>query len=214
MKTNKGFVKKLGLTTLAALFAASIAACKPQQDQSGKDNTPAPATIAPISGNDVSKVTLPPNATPAPVHDLNGYDYRFIRIPYTETVNSMTPYVINSTEKLREMLTENSGSNAMSKTSLDDYLKQYDEEFFKSNYILVFNLTFSSGSVIPKVKSVKLENGTVTVVTEGTMEGDVGTSDMASYMCLLSLDNKKFPEASTFNVTGAGTTQSTASKRK
>ncbi|GEM_PF-3364327 len=211
MKMNKGMVKKLGMISLAALFAASLAACKPQ-DQGGS-TTPTPAPLAPINGGNEMKVTPDPNATPVPVHDLYGYSYRFIRIPYSETVNSVPPIVITNAEKLREVITEYRSSTAASRASVDDDLKQYDEAFFKSNYILAFNLTFSSGSVVPKVTGVTNENGVVTVVTAGTMEGDVGTADMASHMCLLSLDAERFPENSTFKITGAGTVQGVDTKR-
>ena len=192
MKMNKGMVKKIGMISLAALFAASLAACKPQ-DQGDSTPTPTPAPLAPIGEGIEMKVTPDPNANPVSVHDLYGYSYRFIRIPYSEAANSMAPIVITDVEKLREVVTENRSSSAVRKNSGDDFLKQYDEEFFKRNYILAFNLTFSSGSVVPK--------------------GDVGTADMASHMCLLSLDAERFPENSTFKITGAGTVQGVDAKR-
>lgn len=212
MKMNKGMVKKIGMISLAALFAASLAACKPQ-DQGDSTPTPTPAPLAPIGEGIEMKVTPDPNANPVSVHDLYGYSYRFIRIPYSEAANSMAPIVITDVEKLREVVTENRSSSAVRKNSGDDFLKQYDEEFFKRNYILAFNLTFSSGSVVPKVTGVTNENGVVIVVTAGTMEGDVGTADMASHMCLLSLDAERFSENSTFKITGAGTVQGVDAKR-
>ena len=213
MKMNKGMVKRIGMIALSAVFAASLAACKPQ-NQGGSSATPAPATLAPGEGGDLSKVTPDPNATQAPIHDLNPYSYQFIRIPYSETANSMDPIVITDTEKLREVIVERLSSSSMSKASEDDYLKQYNDEFFKTNYLLAFNLTFSSGSVVPKVASVNHENGVVTIVTEGKMEGDVGTADMASHMCLLALSAEKFPATSTFSITGAGTPQGVGTKRR
>lgn len=218
IKTINGVIKRAGAAALAALTAVSLAACGTRPDSS--DSTSAPTdspngSAIPITSADVSKVTMPPNATPMPIHDLNGYSYRFIRIAYSNTASSMTPFVVNSAESLRTALNSALSTGARTSASyLDEYMKDYGEDFFKDHYILVFNLTFSSGSVVPAVKSVTLEDGVVNVVTEGTMEGDVGTADMASHMCLLSLDANSFPETSAFNVSGVGTAPSDVSKNK
>jgi hypothetical protein len=211
MKMNKGMFKKIGMIALTALFTVSIAACKPQE-HGDSSATPAPASHAPISG-DIAKITPDPNSTSAPAHNLSRYSYQFVRIPYSAAANSVEPVVVTGAKQLRELVNERTASGMTSKTDAEDYLKQYDDEFFKSSYVLVFNLTFSSGSVVPKVTGVDVENGVVTVTTEGTMDGDVGTADMASHMCLLSLNAEKFPETSTFKIMGAGTAQGTDTKK-
>lgn len=217
-----GVAKRVGAAALAVLTAVSIAACKTQQEQSGNNTEHASqssdAPAVPITGSNTVKVTPDPNATQAPIHDLDLYSCQFIRIPYSETANSMTPYVVKSAEDLRktlnEALNDNASGSARSSETVEDYMKDYSEDFFKSHYILVFNLTFSSGSVVPNVKSVKMDNGVVTVETEGIMNGDVGTADMASHMCLLSLDAERYPETSSFKLTGSGTALSTDTKRR
>lgn len=206
MKTNRSIVKRMGALALASLFALSLAACGPQGD-SGATATPTVQPQVPITGQDGSKTTMPPAFTPPPIHKLDDFSYQFIRIPHSSTANTAAPRVIKSLEELREAVSAALANTVRTTVTAADYLQDYNDDFFKSNYVLVFNLTFSSGSVIPKVESVKLENGEVSVVTAGEMHGDVGTADMASYMCLLSLDAAKFPENSTFKVSGAGTAQ-------
>ena len=212
MKIINEVTKRASAAALAALTAVSLVACgtRPDSGSTSAPTTDSPkASVMPISGADVAKVTMPPNITPMPVHNMDGYSYRFIRIAYSAGASSVTPLVVNSKDGLRTALSKALSSSARSTLSVDEYMKDYDEAFFEKNYILVFNLTFGSGSVVPEVKNVTIENGVVTVLTEGTMEGDVGTADMASHMCLLSLDANRFPETSTFNVSGIGTTQGT-----
>lgn len=203
----KKTVKAIGTVALCALIAAGAFACGSRNENAA---TPAPQqsgqpvqTGAP--GNRV-KTTPDPSADQGNVHSLEDYDYNFVRIAYSESANSMEPYAVTSVAELENAL-ENVefSTSARSAVGKNELLKLYDEEFFKSSYILVFNVTFSSGSVVPKIKSVSVDNGVVNVTTEGRMEGDVGTSDMASHMCLLALSSEEYPAAGGFSVTGAGT---------
>ena len=205
----KGIVKKLGMIALAALFTASVAACQPQ-NPSEQGATPTPAQETPFMD---AKVTAGPIPTQLPMQKLDGYSYQFVRIAYNASASSMKPYVISSVDALREALVSSLPTTSKDDSNLDAYLKEYDEEFFKSNYILVFNLTFSSGSVVPSIKSVKLDNGTVMIETAGNMSGDVGTADMASHMCLLALDADRFPVNSSFSVTGVGTADASTARK-
>lgn len=203
---------KIAAALLLAMLSAFTFACKPQNPTPQNDVPSTAPQGDQIPDENTVKVTLDPNATPAPVVNVNGYSYEFVRINYSENANGAEPVVITGTEQLRDAIDNNLFSGARSRASADEFLRRYDEEFFKTNYLLVFNLTFSSGSVIPKIKSVTLENGVVNIVTEGEMNGDVGTADMASHMCLLALDPAKFPASSTFSVSGAGTVNNGSAK--
>ena len=206
MKKFKLIVKPLAALTLAALMTSGIFGCKSKNDiQSTPVPNEAAGTVPPVT-------TLAPNATAAPVKLPEGCSFEFIRISYGENVNSMKPYVIKDTQELRGTLENNMDIERRGEKSVNELLDVYNGEFFKTNYILVFNLTFSSGSTVPMVTDVSYADGKVTVSTDGFMSGDVGTCDMASHMCLLALDSDIYPEDSEFVITGAGLANDTVEK--
>ena len=58
----------------------------------------------------------------------------------------------------------------------------YDEAYFETKALLIVVETLSSGSVQVDLESILVDGDTATVNIKRTMEGDVGTADMATWM--------------------------------
>ena len=61
-------------------------------------------------------------------------------------------------------------------------LQGYDDAFFEKYALLVVVETVSSGSVRLELERVTVSDGTATVRIKRTMSGEVGTTDMATWM--------------------------------
>ncbi len=58
----------------------------------------------------------------------------------------------------------------------------YDEAYFETGALLIVVETLNSGSVQVELEAIRLDGDTASVVIERTMSGDVGTTDMATWM--------------------------------
>ena len=72
-------------------------------------------------------------------------------------------------------------------TSVEDLpdekaLSGYDAAFFESGALLIVVETVNSGSVQLEIESIKLSGNTAEVCVKRTMDGDIGTADMATWM--------------------------------
>ena len=72
-------------------------------------------------------------------------------------------------------------------TSVEDLPQEgtwdgYDEAYFETKALVIVVETLGSGSVQVDMESIVLNEGTATVSIRRTMEGDAGTSDMATWM--------------------------------
>ena len=61
-------------------------------------------------------------------------------------------------------------------------LKGYDAEFFENNALVIVVETVSSGSVRLEIEAICLHGEDACVKVKRTMDGDVGTADMATWM--------------------------------
>ena len=64
----------------------------------------------------------------------------------------------------------------------DEALKGYDEEFFETHALLVIVETVNSGSTQLEIGDIRLQGDTATVSLKRSMPGQVGTSDMATWL--------------------------------
>jgi hypothetical protein len=64
----------------------------------------------------------------------------------------------------------------------------YDEAYFQTKALLIVVETLNSGSVQVELDSIRLDGNTASVVIERTMSGDVGTTDMATWMLWAEVD--------------------------
>lgn len=71
----------------------------------------------------------------------------------------------------------------------DDAPKKYDEEFFKTNSLLVFKNIESSSASLSEIKSYTIENHNITVVVETVKVGD--DCAMGYWWFILELDKVK-----------------------
>jgi len=67
-------------------------------------------------------------------------------------------------------------------------LAGYDEAYFAEKALLLVIVTEGSGSIRPQICSVKTDDQTATVYLDHSMEGDVGTADMATWLLWVELE--------------------------
>lgn len=184
-------IKKAGTLVLLSVIAASCSACGPKDAASPKTTPGAQAptvnTSAPPSFTNGTLALTPFESSEK--HEPNSY--RFIRVPYSYGAASPKPELITDRERLVALVGEATAS--MSRTV---QLEGYDDGFFKDRAIVAFTLTFGSGSAKPMVTAVDITGDTITVTANGKMEGDVGTTDMASHLGLLVVEKSGVPKNS------------------
>ena len=183
MKRN---VKIIAMLLTLALAAAAIACSSAETEIT----TPAPMeTEAEPNGGDVAGEIIVPSGKP---------EYEFHRIAYDyENGGKTEPEIITSTEDFELRVLPRLNDEARREASA-----KYNDEFFANNHLVVFTVTYSSGSVIPEVASVEMIDGAVTVTVEGKMNGDVGTADMATHLGIVALDNLHWPVGAPVKIAG------------
>ena len=91
-----------------------------------------------------------------------------------------------NTGKVRLAYTGNRSSvryvTSVEELPAEEALKGYDESFFETSALLLVVETVASGSVRLEIGSITLRGDTATVKLNRTMQGDVGTSDMATWL--------------------------------
>ena len=75
----------------------------------------------------------------------------------------------------------------------EEALKGYDAEFFENHALVILVETVSSGSVRLDIDAICLDGDTASVKVKRTMQGDVGTADMATWMLWAQVE-KVMPE--------------------
>lgn len=146
---------------------------------SGSETTPTETTAAP------TETTVPEMAVTVPTIPMNpvigatepGDSIAFAnpgkaRIAYTGMRSSVQ--YITSVEQLPD----------------EEWFKDYDEEFFKTGALLVVVETVSSGSVQLEIESIRVSGDTASVQVKRTLSGDVGTTDMATWMLWVEVSNE------------------------
>ncbi|MBO4878908.1 MAG: hypothetical protein J5544_01460 [Clostridia bacterium] len=194
----KNIIKITALALTIILAASAALACAlAGVDLNGQNVTEKP-TAAPIG--EVIDGDKPVGIPDAPAIDLNGYSGEFIRIPYEyeSELHGAAPVVVTSLEQFRSEVLPGIGEAERGAAEA-----KYTEDFFKTRHLVVFHVVFSSGSAVPELTMVERNDGVVNIAVQGRMEGDVGTCDMAEYLCLVSLDNAVFPADYKVEVKGA-----------
>jgi hypothetical protein len=70
----------------------------------------------------------------------------------------------------------------------EEALKGYDEAFFERSALVIVVETVGSGSVQLDIESIRLSDGTASVTLKRAMPGEVGTSDMATWLLWAEVD--------------------------
>lgn len=188
-------MKKTKLSAIAAIAAAAaliFTACM----ASGKEN----ATPSPVSQSDLSPIATPGLVYSGEISARRDAEADFIRVGWTESIASTPAERITDVRAFSEKVL----SQLENSERKDAAERKYSEAFFKDNSVVLFYVSFSSGSIQPGIKSITGDDGVITVEVEGHMEGDVGTCDMASYMVLVPINNARYPMDSKIEITGAG----------
>lgn len=148
--------KRFSAALLALLFCLTLAACSAAEPE----ETTAAGTTLPTTdtGRVIQAQTIPSPGDSIP----NGQNR--IRIPYT-TNRSSVRYVTNPSQ-------------------LPDYeeLSQYDDAYFQDHALVLVYETVTSGSILIDIDSIQYSGSNASVVLTHVLQGDVGTSDMATWL--------------------------------
>ena len=161
-------MKKMICFILALMLV--LAGCQ----ASGGGTTPPVQTNAPTEENQLQLSTVPtlPEGTfnPGPVmggaagNELPFENAGKVRLTYTDH-RSYVRYVTS----VEDLPPEGSWTG-------------YDETYFETKALLIVVETLTSGSVQVELEAIRMEGDTANVHIKRTMEGDVGTTDMATWM--------------------------------
>ncbi|MBR6007438.1 MAG: hypothetical protein IK064_07390, partial [Clostridia bacterium] len=140
------------LITAMSLSAAACATTHAQEEPAKEQQT-APTSVPftptetgePFGGELGGDNFLP---DPGLLHKLGG---DFYRIEYTGT--NREPVIVSSTKQLRELNIP--GFDSATRSSMES---KYSDATFASARAAVFGVTFSSGSAVPTVTSIKVED--------------------------------------------------------
>ena len=64
----------------------------------------------------------------------------------------------------------------------------YDAAYFQTKALLIVVETLNSGSVQLELESIRVDGNTASICIQRTMDGDVGTTDMATWMLWAEVD--------------------------
>ena len=196
-KTMKILSKAIAALVLVAVSVTS-AACTASKPQTAVGEN---ATTAPTQDTELT------TEAPAPEMTERYAIGEFFRVDYSESAASLAPKVITTADQFAETVLPQ-----VNEEKRDALRSAYNEEFFKDHHLITFFVTYGSGSIIPQVSSVETENGSIAVSVVGTHEGDILTCDMATHLCLLSVDNVHFPIDAPVVVSGQGVSGGTEQK--
>ena len=115
-------------------------------------------------------------------------------LPFEETMGTVASQRIlfRNPGKLRIPYNQNPGSvrYITSVDQLPDHeaFKQYDEEFFKTNALILVQQSTTSGSVQLEIEAIFATAGRATVTLSQSMPGENATTDMASWYLWAEVD--------------------------
>lgn len=155
--------------TICLLLAVLLLLTGCQTSTAPGETTVSNETTAAPTETAVPETTLPKTAPDVTVGRQDGEQVWFqnpgkVRITYTSPRSSVR--YITSVEELPS----------------EEVFQGYDEAFFGEYALLIVVETVSSGSVQLEIGSVEVEGDTARVTLERTMSGDVGTTDMATWL--------------------------------
>lgn len=160
--------KMICILTVAMLL---LSGCQSASQPAETTEAPVETTIPAVQ--EVTVPTLPMNPViggTEPGDSLAFANPGKVRIQYTGPRSSVQ--YITSAEQLPD----------------EEWFADYGEEFFRNRALLIIVETVNSGSVQLEVESIRVNGGTASVSVKRTMSGDVGTSDMATWMLWVELD--------------------------
>lgn len=145
----------------------------------GGETTPAETTAPP------AEATTPVGETTVPTLPMNPV------IGATEPGDSIA---FSNPGKMRIVYTGPRSSvqyvTSVAQLPAEEWFQDYDEEFFKTKALLIVVETVNSGSVQLEIESIRVSGDTASVEVKRTMSGDVGTTDMATWMLWVEVSNE------------------------
>ena len=159
-------MKKILVLFLTVFLLAGCRTADSGQDTTTETAVP-PTEIVPLEETAVPTLHPAPIVTPDP--SASGDSLAFsnpgkVRIAYQGNVNDVR--YITSADQLPDV----------------EALKGYDAEFFENHALLIVVETYSSGSVQVELEDIRVSGDAAVVSLKRTMNGDVGTADMATWL--------------------------------
>lgn len=153
----------------------------------------------PIEDNDIKNETTEPNHIDLDkLKPLESGSGSIIRLEE----NKYSVYYGGYNEKLaHEELVIIEDFDEFKQFNVNDWLSQYaaasdaaknpvefaTEEYFETHYLVAFRMVLTSGSQKVKLENIKYDSGKVKIYLSCDIDGDVGTSDMASASVLIGI---------------------------
>lgn len=168
-------MKRIGMFTLVLVYLLGLmlTGCRPAGSGQSSDSAPETTEQAPIftqiSDPDVTVPKTPLEQTP------DGTDVSFgnvgkVRVAYT--INRSSVQYVTSVAGLPQC----------------EELAKYDEAYFKDHALLVVYETVGSGSVEVGISAIHADGGIAAVTLSHEMPGQVGTTDMATWLIWAEVD--------------------------
>lgn len=187
-------MKVIALIMALIMILAAAACTSPNTDKPGSKADEPVATDAPDT-----LTTDKPVSDDTPVNFLPDPEWQFGRTDYSETAAARKPLVITTVEDFRRDVLPQ-----LREALRADAEAAYNEEFFESNHLIAFWVTYSSGSAKPEVTSVEKTGDQIVITVNGRMDGEVFTCDMATHLGLVALDNRAYPTELEIKIVGTG----------
>ena len=171
-----------GYISIAVLFLFSmfiLAAC------AGGGVVPTPVE-SPDAGNDNIPQTSPDPVLPGDVSPVN---VTYNRIDWWSDMDGTAK--VKSADELREFyeMLEAAFSNEMEKDLVNLFTGgQYNDDFFKENFLVLITASENSGSNRLELASIKDENKVLQINIDRILP-EVGTADMAGWLIVIELGN-------------------------
>lgn len=195
-------------TSMAAVLAGIVmmtalaGGCQPKSSSTDDNNSPtiqpSLSTRNPFTDASGDYKTQEPNAGYVGKTNDNGEKLciaEFARATYDASIKSPAYFFVDNLEDFQELIT----SKGITLESSSKKGGIYNEEFFSTHTVIMVALPYSSGSTKSVLKAVDLDDGTVKIYITSDLY-KVGTTDMATFYGIISLDNSVFGEAVGFEV--------------
>lgn len=170
------------LVCVMSLFAF---ACTPIEDNDIKDETPAPNHI------DLDKLKPLDSGKGSIIRPAEDNKFFVYYGGYNEDLMNGGLTVIDNYDEFKQF-------------NMIDWLSQYaasfdetkdpelaTEEYFETHYLVVFRMALTSGSQKVNFKNIEYGSDTVKIYLSCDIDGDVGTSDMASASVLIGVKKRE-----------------------
>ena len=170
-------MKKIVSLVFAMIIVVSLAACT-VGNVPNETTVPTEATVLTSQSTE--------QTSPIPGTALSNYAYQF-DYGYTIRLQSWLGETENPNVRIIFSVNELTLPTVYGDTDVQEIYAKFDEDFFKENFLVVYELHFGSGSVTPTLMGVQIQKGEKITITNKSFTPEVMTCDMASWIILVPI---------------------------